>query len=113
MSFVPIEVAKGLFGPSGGKLKIIVLNSPYDTIQNPLTQSLLAKTIAMKIAGYRKHYPYGVLPADSYDFVATHLILCEENNGDYEPLMGMKFTTYERCKIHNLEFPILHIVDKK
>lgn len=113
MSFNPKRSIKYKTGPNGGNLKIVVLDCPYDTIHSSETQSLLSKIFSMKIAGYQKHYQYGVLPVDTCDFVATHLVLCEETNGGLEPLMGMKFTTLERCKLHNLEFPLLHIVDKK
>lgn len=113
MNFVSKQLEKATLGPSGGKLRLVVLDCAYNTFESSGTQSLFSKVIAMKIAGYRKHYPYGVLPADSYDFVATHMLLCEEKNGELDPLMGMKFTTYEKCKTHNLEFPIFHIVDQK
>ena len=113
MTFIPEKIPAFTHGPNGGKLKIVVLDCPYDTLHTTITQTLLIKTIAMKVAGYRKHYPYGVLPADTCDFVATHMLLCEEKNNELNPLMGMKFTTLDRCKIHNLEFPLRHIVDRK
>ena len=113
MKFDPAVLEKRLTGPRNGILKIVVIDCAYDTMENVQTQTLFAKTVAMKIRGYRKHYPYGVLPADAGDFIGTHVLLCEEQIGGLEPLMGMKFTTGARCHTHHLEFPLFHVVDRR
>ena len=98
-------------GPHGGKLRIVVINAPYDTLDDPLTQELLGKLVALKIAGYQKEYPYGVLPVDTGDFVGTHLIVCEELDGKLSVLMGYKSISVERCETHHLKFPIFHLLE--
>ena len=100
-------------GPRGGKLQIVVINAPYDTLDNPLTQELLGKLVALKIAGYQKEYPYGVLPVDTGDFVGTHLIVCEELEGKFTVLMGYKSISIERCETHHLKFPIFHLLESE
>lgn len=92
------------------KLRVVVLDCAYDTIQHPRTLDLLGKIMAMKVLGYQSEYPYGVLPIDTSDFVGVHILLCEENGTTLEPLMGFKSITAQRCKIHNLPFPVFNIL---
>jgi hypothetical protein len=91
-------------------LRIVVIDNPYDSLDNPMVQDLFAKTMALKIQGYRSVYPYGMLPTDTYDFVATHQLVCQEKNGSYEVLMGYKSITLQRCQIHRLAFQPLAVL---
>jgi hypothetical protein len=86
-------------------LQIVVLESPYDNMNDPLVRDLFSKIVQLKIEGYRLVYPYGVLPVDSYDFIATHHLVCREINGSYQVLMGVKYITLKKCLTHNLPFP--------
>lgn len=99
--------------PSGHPLRIVVLDSPYDTIQSQQTQNFFGRLAAFKIRSYQKEYPDGVLPVDTVDFVATHLLLCEQIGDEIQPLMGMKSITHRRCLRHNLQFPALHLVESQ
>jgi hypothetical protein len=91
-------------------LRIVVLESPYDTLSDPLVQDLFSRTMKLKIEGYQTVYPYGVLPVDSYDFIATHQLVCREKNGRYEILMGAKYVTLQKCMTHRLPFPGLSLL---
>lgn len=96
------------------RLRLVIFECPYDTIENPIAQSLLGKIARMKITGYKAEYPYGATPVDTGDFVGTHLLLCEElRGGDIEPIMGFKSLSYRRCQIHELEFPAFHLFPKE
>lgn len=98
-----------LVGPNGFPLRIVVVDCPYDTLADPLTQKLIGKIAAFKIEGYQKEYGYGVMPVDTGDFVAAHMLLCEQNGDDYAPIVGMKSLNLTRCNIHEMEFPALHL----
>ncbi|MGK5085055.1 hypothetical protein WDW37_17335 [Bdellovibrionota bacterium FG-1] len=104
MKVTPIDAPLPLDGINRN-LRVVVLDCPYDTIQNEQTQGLFAKLAALKIAGYQAEYPYGALPLDTTDFIAVHLLLCEERSGNLLPLMGFKSVTAKRCAIHNIPFP--------
>ncbi|MCM2276782.1 MAG: hypothetical protein NDJ89_01745 [Oligoflexia bacterium] len=91
-------------------LRVIVLESPYDQIQNPGIQALFGKIVALKIEGYRRVYPDGVLPVDSHDFIATHYLVCEEKPSGPEILMGYKNVTLSQCLRHRLAYPGLNVL---
>lgn len=93
------------------KLRLVVLDCPYDTIQNIETQKLFARMAALKIAGYKKEYPDGVLPLDTSDFIATHLLLCEETDDGLRPIMGFKSVMKEKCEKHRVAFPVFNLME--
>lgn len=94
--------------PNG--LKLVILESPYDQINDPQVKELFIETQALKINGYHGVYPYGVLPVDTYDFVATHHLVCETGQGRLEPIMGYKSITLDKCKTHKLPFPGISVL---
>jgi hypothetical protein len=111
MSVVPFR-SKGLTGPKGYPLRVVVLECPYDTLlQSDLSRTVFSDVLALKIKGYLKEYPYGVLPLESADYVANHILLCEEIGQKLVPHMGFKSVTYDRCQLHQLEFPIFHMIE--
>lgn len=92
------------------KLKFVILGSPYDTWKHPLTEKLFARLMGLKLSGYGHEYPYGVLPVDTTDFIADHLIICEEDDLGLKPICSIKSTSLEQCKIHNVTFPALALM---
>lgn len=92
------------------KLKIVVLECPYDTWDIAPTQELFGKMVSVKLAGYRARHPYGVMPVDVYDYVAIHQLVCMETSGGFQVLTGYKTISYERCKTHRVPFPMLSIL---
>src|SRR4051794_13077167 len=89
-------------------LKLAVINCPYDNWDNSSVRDLFCRIIGLKLAGYRGKHPYGALPLDTTDFVATHVAIgIDEGLQGFRPIMAYKTVTQERCKIHNLPFPAL------
>jgi len=112
MSTKQIYPIHGAFvSPSGKKLRVVILDCPYDTMDHPLVQDLFPKVLALKIQGYRSEHPYGVMPVDSGDFVGCHVLLCEESDAGLNPIMGFKSITEDRCRTFQLEFPAYHLLD--
>lgn len=93
-------------------LRILVLECPYDTIEDPYTKKILSEIMGMKISGYKKVYPYGALPVDSFDLSGNHIVLCERFGNEYLPACGMKSITYSQAKIFQTEFPAFGILPK-
>lgn len=85
--------------------KVVVMDCPYDTWSSPETQYLFSEIINLKLTGYKDVYTDGVLPVDTYDFIATHLLVCTEEDGKLKPLTGFKSVTSARCRRFNLPFP--------
>lgn len=90
--------------------KVAVLDCPYDTWGSTNTQHLFSEIINLKLAGYKDVYTDGVLPMDTYDFIATHILVCMEENGKLRPLTGFKSVTSARCKRFNLPFPTAQLL---
>ena len=89
------------------KLRHVILECPYDFWSDSEMQRLFCKSIELKLTGYLKEYPYGVLPFDTSDFVATHHLVCDDDKGVFNPVMCWKSISLARCKIHNLVLPPL------
>lgn len=90
--------------------KVVVLDCPYDTWSDGITQKLFSSIIDLKLAGYKSYYSDGVLPMDTYDFIATHILVCEEEEGELRPLTGFKSVTSVRCNRFSLPFTASHIL---
>lgn len=104
---IPLQIN----APSPPKFKVVVLECPYDSWKNPTMREMFVKLIDLKFDGYRKEYPYGVLPVDTTDFFATHHLVCEETESGLLPLMAYKTVTLDRCKLHNSTLPVLNLAN--
>jgi hypothetical protein len=91
-------------------LRMVVVDTPYDTLDLPITQQLFSQCAAFKIKSYQTVYPYGVLPVDAYEFISTHHFLCRERGGSYEILMCFKTITLKKCRVHLLRFPAVGLL---
>lgn len=91
--------------------QVVILDSPYEIWDQPLVSSLFSKMVRLKKQGYEDHYVRGVLPVDTSDYLATHILLCERgSNGSLEPVMGFKSITVEKCREYSLGFSGLSLV---
>jgi len=91
-------------------LKIVVINSVYDTIKtSPQVLELFPKIVKLKLEGYEAEYPYGVLPLDTSDFICTHYAVCKKTSTGLTPLMAYRSITWEKCVEHFLEIPALKL----
>ncbi len=94
-------------------LKIVVLESPYDSWDHPLAGDLLRDLIGTKLRGYGREYPYGVLPVDASDLISTHMAVCrEEGNGNYRPLMGFRWTSLQKSRLHHITYSGLSLLQQ-
>ncbi len=88
----------------------MVLDCPYDSWSQPETRHLFSEIINLKLTGYKDVYTDGVLPFDTYDFVATHILVCREEGRAFKPLTGFKSITAARCNRFNLPFPTTQLL---
>lgn len=88
-------------------LKIIVMEKPYNLIQNSLqVREILPKVFKLKLDGYRPHYQYGVMPIDDTDFWGNHILVCKDTAEGLIPIMGFKSLTLRDSKKFKREFPL-------
>ncbi len=94
------------------KYTFVVVQNAQEIIPDPLVRELFPKIMDLKTAGYRQEYGNFVLPFDSSDFIATHLLLCEKRpDGDLFPLLGMKSVTLKSCDEYRISFPMLSMLE--
>jgi hypothetical protein len=94
------------------RLRLVVMESPYDCWDNPLVEPLFAKMVGLKLRGYGRVFPYGVLAADTTDLISDHLLLCEETPQGLVPLFGNKSVPLNKCEFHHLPFPGLSVPEE-
>jgi hypothetical protein len=87
--------------------QIIVLKSPYHLMGIESVEKTFINICKFKIDGYLREYPSGVLPLDTSDFIANHIILCEKGTDSFEPIMGFKSITLQTCDNHRIPFPMI------
>jgi hypothetical protein len=93
------------------KIQIVVLSNPVSTWDDPTTRDLFFQLISLKLKGYGRAYPDGVIAVDSIDFIADHLLLCEQRrDGGLRVLMGYKSVLHSRCEHYHLPFPALPLL---
>ncbi|QDK36370.1 hypothetical protein [Bdellovibrio sp. NC01] len=93
------------------QFQLLILESPFENWAEPSVQNAFAKMVELKKIGYGSCYSKGVLPVDTSDFFATHVLLClPDQSGELQPVMGYKTITLDQCKQFNQNFPGLSLV---
>ena len=95
------------------RLKIVILKDSariWSQSEDETFKNLFYKVIQLKMKGYEAEYPNGVLPIDTTDFFADHILICEEIEGSFIPLSGIKSTTLKDSEFHKTSFPGLSLV---
>jgi len=94
-------------------LRFVVLKSPFQIwtqFENDSFKDLFHDMVRLKLHGYGLEYPRGVLPVDTSDLIATHLLVCKEEGSRLRPIMGFKTTALADCDHHQIAFPALGLV---
>lgn len=95
------------------KLKIVVVESPYDTWSDPRVGGFLKDFIGVKLRGYGHEYSYGVMPVDGSDMISTHVALCRvEDNDALVPIMAMRWTSLKKARQHFMNFPGMSLLQQ-
>jgi hypothetical protein len=95
------------------ELKVVVLEAPYDSLEDPEAQEMFGKLMALRLRGYGGKYDYGIMPVDSSDFIATHLAVCKVDRTGLTPIMtpimAYKSVTEPKCQLHRIPFSGLQL----
>lgn len=89
-------------------MKLIVVENPLTTWNDPKTKSVFNDIVSVKSEGYGRSFndPLLVIPFDVFDFVGTHLLLYIDD----KLAMLYKSVPLHDCKRMNLTFPLHNIV---
>lgn len=93
-------------------LQVVILEAPKETLLVPDGKELFANVMELRIKGYTNIHTNAILPMDTSDFLATHLIVCTKKNPLENVLMSYKSTSFQLCKKFNLAFPFTTILEK-
>lgn len=93
------------------KFQFVLMRGPYELMEYDIAQTIFPKLIYLKTTGYRQEYEKHVLPFDSSDFVAAHLLMCEKTPNGPRPVLGFKSVTLKSCDDHKITFPMLGMLD--
>lgn len=93
-------------------LRIIVLENPYENWTQPKVPDLFKNLVELKRLGYEGFYPFGFLPLDTGDLVATHLMICEETENELIPICAYRSLSLSQCESYHLTFPAISALSK-
>ena len=90
-------------------LEVVVLERPVDTWDSPVTAEFFHKTMSMRLRGYGRKYEYGLLPVNTADFIADHIVIGERSTGVFRPVTGWRSISEGTCHQFGLEFSAFRI----
>ncbi len=95
--------------------KFVVIESPYDHYEDcPSVRSFMGRLFQLKLAGYKSHYSYGIMPVSNVDFFANHIAFCRVTLDGLIPLGAFKSISVSRCTSVGIEFPLYeHVLGDK
>ena len=88
------------------KLRVVIIKCPYVNWSQKDTQLYFSKMVSLKLKSYCEKHHVGVMPVDTTDFVADHILICSEEEGDLTPILGVKSLDYDRCNLFHIDFTI-------
>jgi hypothetical protein len=91
-------------------LKVIILDNPYDQLADALVQKIFPKCLELRVRGFRSRYDDGVLPFDTSDFFATHILVGTGSLDNFSALLGFKQFTLSRCEHFKATFAPLALM---
>ncbi len=92
--------------------KLFVLNNVSFTDVSRTEQDIFGALLTLRIRGYFDFHGHSVMPVDHHDHYCTNLLLCEEQNGCYEPIACAKIVTLSDCRHFGHIFPPIEILER-
>ncbi|MEF3306764.1 hypothetical protein [Paenibacillus sp. GYB003] len=90
--------------PNLSSCRIVEIINPFEQWRDPLVRELFEKTTTLKFEGYGRKYPAGVIPTDAVSWFCDHLLVCREQEGELQPILGFQRATMERYRRHYRPF---------
>lgn len=88
--------------------RLVVLDSPVERWDDPGIRQLFGNAVSLRLKGYRRKYPPGVIPLGVSCWYATHLMVCEVG-AELKPVMGFEHVTLQSYRRHLAPFAALSL----
>lgn len=89
-------------------VRVFILESPYQTLRHSeIARSMIGKLIGVRLNAYLQDYDEGVFPLGTEDFIAHHVSVCIENNGQLTPVYSFKIMMIDKCEQLGIKHPLL------
>lgn len=92
--------------------QVVILENPCLCWNEQTTQNIFSKVVKLKMDGYQYEYGQNVMPLNAYDFIGTHLVLCEKQKDDLQPVSIAKISRYSVCDYFNHSFQPIELAKK-
>ena len=89
---------------SPGNLRFVTLECPLERWGDPDARAVFAEMVRLKVLGFGAQHVAGVMPVDTSDFIASHVLTCVAGNDGLHLVAAFRSISTERCREFNLTF---------
>jgi len=93
-----------VLGASPDKLSFVTLDCPLERWRDPHVRAAFAEMVRLKMLGFGSAHAAGIMPVDTSDFIASHVLTCVEGNDGLHLVAAFRSISTERCREFNLTF---------
>lgn len=87
--------------------QLVVIDRPIENWNNPVVKELFPKIIDLKKRCFHSFFEKSYVIADTFDFLGTHVVICQKTQQGLEPLLTFKVVTDEAASFYHQSSPIL------
>ena len=98
----PPDPAVAGAAPDG--LRFVTLDCPLERWQDPDVRAAFAEMVRLKMLGFGAQHAAGIMPVDTSDFIASHVLTCVEASDGLHIISAFRSISTERCRAFNLTF---------
>lgn len=87
------------------ELRVVTVDGALRGWDDPAVRAWFNAAVGVKLLGFGRRYSSAVLPVDTTDFVATHVLSCLPYEGCLYPVAGYRIIDEPCCTAHCLPYP--------
>jgi len=91
-------------GAEPERLRFVTLDCPLERWQDPDVRAAFAEMVRLKMLGFGAQHAAGIMPVDTSDFIASHVLTCVEASDGLHIISAFRSISTERCRAFNLTF---------
>jgi hypothetical protein len=91
-------------GAAPDRLRFVTLDCPLERWQDPDVRAAFAEMVRLKMLGFGAQHAAGIMPVDTSDFIASHVLTCVEAGDGLHIVSAFRSISTERCRAFNLTF---------
>jgi len=89
---------------SSDQLRFVTLDCPLERWREPDVRAAFAEMVRLKMLGFSAQHAAGIMPVDTSDFIASHVLTCVEGSDGLHLVAAFRSISTERCREFNLTF---------